>query len=52
MKVRRFTAKGIEQLSGQAEKAHDNGDDVKEAIDDLNEKLDQLADRISGTKKR
>jgi len=47
-----LTAKGIDQISGQAKKAKKNGEDVNEAIDALNEKLNQLAERIAGTKKR
>lgn len=46
-----LTAKGIEHLSDQADKAKSDGEGVKEAIDDLNHKLDQLAERLSGSKK-
>jgi len=47
-----MTAKGIDQISSQADKAKKNGEEVKEAIDAVNEKLNQLAERISGSKKR
>lgn len=46
-----LTAKGIAQISGPAKQVDENGAAVKEAIDELNEKLDQLVERISGTKK-
>jgi len=47
-----LTAKGIDRISGQVDKAKKNGENVKEAIDDLNEQLNKLAERISGAKKK